>query len=175
MPPLPPAAAAGLHGSILRAGALWLLGVCGAELQAAPWAEAFGLAVQHVGHADIVVSEQEGEGARGVPACVCCARTLCPFRLHRLTAPCMWLRFSPGTVPAPICPHLPPPPPLQVALMAVSALTVLLSNCLEESQFVAQPPGRRRLVLEGPLGAARGGSDSEDEAAGGWVGGWARG
>ena len=73
-------------------------------------------------------------------------------------------------LPAPLAPAL--PPPLQVALMAVSALTVLLTNCLEESQFVAQPPGRRRLVLEGPLGAALGGSDSDDEAAGGWVGGW---
>ena len=47
---------AGLHGSILRAGALWLVGVCGAELQAAPWGEAFALCVQHVAHADLVVS-----------------------------------------------------------------------------------------------------------------------
>jgi hypothetical protein len=48
--------AAGLHGSILRAGALWLVGVCGAELQPAPWTDALGLVVQHVSHADVVVS-----------------------------------------------------------------------------------------------------------------------
>lgn len=46
---------AGLHGSILRAGTLWLVGVCGSELQAAPWGEAFQLAVQHLGHSDVVV------------------------------------------------------------------------------------------------------------------------
>lgn len=98
----------GLHGSILRAGALWLLGVCGSELQAQPWGEAFGLAVKHVGHTDVVV-----------------------------------------------------------ALMAVSALTVLLNNCLEESQFVAQPAQRKRLVLEGPGTATlqAGTSDSEEAAA----------
>lgn len=49
--------------------------------------------------------------------------------------------------------------------MAVSALTVLLSNCLEESQFVSQPAGRRRLVLEGPGGATLALSDSEEDAA----------
>ena len=52
--------------------------------------------------------------------------------------------------------------------MAVSALTVLLSTTLEESQFVAAPAQRKRLVLEGPLAALHAGTDSEDEAAGGW-------
>ncbi|PSC67511.1 importin-11 isoform X1 [Micractinium conductrix] len=97
----------GLHGSILRAGALWLLGVCGAELHAQHWGEALALTVTHVRHEDVVV-----------------------------------------------------------ALMAVSALTVLLSNCLEESQFVSAPPARKRLILEGPLGGAGGaallGSDEEE-------------
>lgn len=51
--------------------------------------------------------------------------------------------------------------------MAVSALTVLLSNTLEESQFVAAPAQRKRLILEGPLAALQGPDDSEDEAAGG--------
>ncbi len=51
-----PTSSAGLHGSILRAGALWLIGVCGGELQPAPWAEACALTVQHVAHADVVVS-----------------------------------------------------------------------------------------------------------------------
>jgi len=59
---------------------------------------------------------------------------------------------------------------LQVALMAVSALTVLLSNCLEESQFVSSTPGRKRLVLEGPQAGAQQaallGSDSDTDAAG---------
>ena len=54
--------------------------------------------------------------------------------------------------------------------MAVSALTVLLSNTLEESQFVAAPARRKRLILEGPLAALQGPDDSEDEAAGGWTG-----
>ncbi len=63
-----------------------------------------------------------------------------------------------------------PAPHLQVALMAVSALTVLLSNTLEESQFVAAPARRKRLILEGPLAALQGPDDSEDEAAGGWGG-----
>ncbi|KAL4448640.1 hypothetical protein ABPG75_005859 [Micractinium tetrahymenae] len=96
----------GLHGSILRAGALWLLGVCGAELRAEHWGQAFGLVVAHVTNGDIVV-----------------------------------------------------------ALMAVSALTVLLSNCLEESQFVSAPSGRKRLILEGPQAALLG-TDSEEDAAG---------
>ena len=55
--------------------------------------------------------------------------------------------------------------------MAVSALTVLLSNTLEESQFVAAPAQRKRLILEGPLAALQGGADSEDEAAGAGRGG----
>jgi hypothetical protein len=38
----------GLHGSILRARALWLIGVCGEELEPGPWAEAFSLTVHHV-------------------------------------------------------------------------------------------------------------------------------
>lgn len=49
--------------------------------------------------------------------------------------------------------------------MAVSALTVLLSNCLEESQFVSEPARRKRLVLEGPQAALLG-SDSDEDAAG---------
>lgn len=49
--------------------------------------------------------------------------------------------------------------------MAVSALTVLLSNCLEESQFVSAPTRRKRLVLEGPQAALLG-TDSEEDAAG---------
>ena len=59
--------------------------------------------------------------------------------------------------------------------MAVSALTVLLSNCLEESQFVSAPPARKRLILEGPLGGAGGaallGSDEEEGGGFGGVGG----
>lgn len=59
-PPVRPASypppSIGLHGSILRAGALWLIGVCGGELQPAPWAEACTLTVQHLAHADVVVS-----------------------------------------------------------------------------------------------------------------------
>lgn len=51
-----PALPAGLHGSILRAGALWLLGVCGAELRTEHWGQAFGLVVAHVTHGDVVVS-----------------------------------------------------------------------------------------------------------------------
>ncbi|KAL4857828.1 Importin-11 [Chlorella vulgaris] len=97
----------GLHGSILRAGALWLVGVCGAELQPAPWTDALGLVVQHVSHADVVV-----------------------------------------------------------ALMAVSAATALLGNCLEESQFVSQPPRRKKLQLEGAGGLSLHGlalSDDEEE------------
>lgn len=52
--------------------------------------------------------------------------------------------------------------------MAVSALTVMLSSTLEESQFVAAPARRRRLVLEGPLAALQGmgDPDSDEEAAG---------
>ncbi len=55
-PGLCPHPAAGLNGSILRAGALWLLGVCGAELRAEHWGQAFGLVVAHVTHGDVVVS-----------------------------------------------------------------------------------------------------------------------
>lgn len=47
---------AGLHGSILRAGALWLLGVCGTELRTEHWGQAFALVVAHVTHGDVVVS-----------------------------------------------------------------------------------------------------------------------
>ena len=107
-PPLPAfrcTTAAGLHGAVLRAGALWLLGVCGAELGPAPWGEALALVVRHLASPDLVV-----------------------------------------------------------ALMAVSALTVLLSNCLEESQFVGHSPQRKRLMLEGaPPGM---GGDEEEDATG---------
>lgn len=51
------AAAPGLYGNVLRARALWLIGVCGGELQPASWAEAFSLAVQHIQAPDLVVRE----------------------------------------------------------------------------------------------------------------------
>lgn len=188
---------AGVHGSILRAGALWLIGVCGAELQPAPWGEAFTLTVQHVAHADVVVS------------CGCC----CFHRQHVLSQGRMspmglvFLHtgslnlYKPGLPSFPVSTHPSTcrlwqcrPSPCcsatcwrrasvsggcvstqvasfpnthQVALMAVSALTVLLSNTLEESQFVSAPAQRKRLILEGPLAALQAGTDSEDEAAGG--------
>ena len=61
-PPTHPHPPPGLHGSILRAGALWLLGVCGAELHAQHWGEALALTVTHVRHEDVVVSGGEGGG-----------------------------------------------------------------------------------------------------------------
>ena len=46
----------GLEGSVLKARALWLVGVCGEELKIDPWSDAFGLAVQHMASADLVVA-----------------------------------------------------------------------------------------------------------------------
>lgn len=80
----------GLHGNILRARALWLIGVCGEELPPVPWADAFALAVQHIRAPDAVV-----------------------------------------------------------ALMAVSAVTALVSTVLEEQQFVSRPAVDQQLWLEG--------------------------
>lgn len=60
--------------------------------------------------------------------------------------------------------------------MAVSAATALLGNCLEESQFVSQPPRRKKLQLEGAGGLSLHGlalSDDEEAQGGGWSGyGW---
>ncbi len=50
------ALSAGLYGDVLKARALWLIGVCGSELQPGPWAEAFSLAVRHIQASDLVVS-----------------------------------------------------------------------------------------------------------------------
>lgn len=47
---------AGLYGDVLRARALWLVGVCGGELQPGPWREAYALCVRHVQTPDLVVS-----------------------------------------------------------------------------------------------------------------------
>ena len=47
---------AGLYGNVLKARALWLIGVCGGELQPGPWAESFQLAVRHTQDPDLVVS-----------------------------------------------------------------------------------------------------------------------
>ncbi|KAL4518028.1 hypothetical protein Ndes2526A_g01512 [Nannochloris sp. 'desiccata'] len=46
----------GIEGSILRARALWLIGVCGEELAAEAWQDAFKLAVQHMESPDLVVA-----------------------------------------------------------------------------------------------------------------------
>lgn len=46
----------GLHQSILKSRAIWLVGVCGDELHSEAWAEAFTLAVQHMKATDIVVA-----------------------------------------------------------------------------------------------------------------------
>lgn len=45
----------GLYGDVLRARALWLVGVCGGELQQGPWAEALSLCVKHIQAPDFVV------------------------------------------------------------------------------------------------------------------------
>jgi hypothetical protein len=46
----------GIEGSILKARALWLIGVCGEELAAEAWQDAFKLAVQHMESSDLVVA-----------------------------------------------------------------------------------------------------------------------
>lgn len=46
----------GLYGDVLRARALWLVGVCGGELQQGTWAEALSLCVKHIQAPDFVVS-----------------------------------------------------------------------------------------------------------------------
>lgn len=46
----------GLEGSVLKARALWLVGVCGEELKTNAWGDAFTLAVQHMASADLVVA-----------------------------------------------------------------------------------------------------------------------
>ena len=46
----------GLEGSVLRARALWLVGVCGEDLKPEAWGDAFGLAVQHMSSADVAVA-----------------------------------------------------------------------------------------------------------------------
>jgi len=46
----------GIEGSILRARALWLIGVCGEELAAEAWQDAFKVAVQHMASPDLVVA-----------------------------------------------------------------------------------------------------------------------
>ena len=49
----------GLYGDVLRARALWLVGVCGSELQPGPWGEAFRLCVHHIQSPDVVVRHPE--------------------------------------------------------------------------------------------------------------------
>ena len=44
------------HMSILKARAIWLIGVCGDELSSDAWSEALALTVQHVGYSDHVVA-----------------------------------------------------------------------------------------------------------------------
>ncbi len=46
----------GIEGSIMRARALWLVGVCGEDLPPRLWQDAFRLAVQHMESADLVVA-----------------------------------------------------------------------------------------------------------------------
>lgn len=41
-----------------QARALWLVGACGQELQNEQWVDAWGLAVSHMGAADLVVALQ---------------------------------------------------------------------------------------------------------------------
>lgn len=58
--PAHPRARAGLPGSILRARALWLVGVCSDDLQPGPWGEAFRLVVAHMAAPDLVVRPPGG-------------------------------------------------------------------------------------------------------------------
>lgn len=51
---------------------------------------------------------------------------------------------------------------LQVALMAVSAVTASIGHVLEEQQFVKRPEDDKRLILEGPL------ADLEQSEGGCW-------
>jgi hypothetical protein len=48
--------AAGPAEAVLTARALWLVGVCGDELQPEAWGEAFGVAVNHVASHDLVIA-----------------------------------------------------------------------------------------------------------------------
>jgi hypothetical protein len=43
---------------LLQARALWLVGACGQELNGEQWVDAWGLAVAHMGAADLVVALQ---------------------------------------------------------------------------------------------------------------------
>lgn len=54
---------------------------------------------------------------------------------------------------------------LQVALLAVSAVTASLGHVLEEQHFVKRPETEKRLILEGPLAAQL--EDQEGEGRGG--------
>jgi hypothetical protein len=78
------------HDNVIKARALWLIGVCGEELLTEAWDEAFTLAVQYIQSPDLVQ-----------------------------------------------------------ALQAVTVVTALLGNVLEEERFIAQPEDTKQLLLQG--------------------------
>jgi len=78
------------HDNVIKARALWLIGVCGEELLTEAWDEAFTLAVHYIQSPDLVQ-----------------------------------------------------------ALQAVTVVTALLGNVLEEERFIAQPEDTKHLLLQG--------------------------